>query len=258
VWDLQQDDYLNRLKAQVFEAFQDHGPLLQSYYIVLCVPPTKVFLQKVRTVKSEFRMADRLLVIDPKNSLAFLKHGTGRVDVTVENILREDDPLRDAARKTIVDLPPTQAAIALLMAAQYMALDERERSLEDLERNAFLSRVYEASPDWPRYWFFEDNGKDGQDDEEESDEQPEDRLRSMREQFAEDIDSLLETFIEFRGDSKVQAIPEAVMPLLALQYDAHVRLGIRRDDVAEYIFHLLGIPERFKLALDLDIEVSGA
>jgi len=246
-WDLQQKDYLKTLRSQAFEALSEYGSSLERYYVVLCFD-ARAYREQIRAINKTLSLDPRIVVVNPRYALTFLRLSESRIVSLVDGLLREEDEVFRSAKASIASMPPTQ--VAVLLAATYEAVfgyGGRDIQLRQVSSSTFVQRVFERCPDFSKdTWSnLEDIGFGEPDDEDELD--LTDYGRSYDERFADDLDVLVDLgeFDLRRGEETVRVNMESVRPIQALLLDGNIRYGYQHDELLRFVFGLLGVMETF-------------
>jgi hypothetical protein len=235
--DLEQDRWLNNLKAQRDDAFRGVRQL-HHFYIVLCTDQA-AHRNKVRQVSAAFRGAERTFVIEPAYAWTLLTLQEFRIDAHVKRSLdSEDVVLRDAI--DAVDVPAATAkALAVYACAHALFADDRGVTVEELTSAGRLRSMYEdvlaalrtQLSSQPEH--FEDQDEDVR------------RLLSMSadECLAEDINLIAgELFVLDPKTGTLRPDYGQLMPVIALLADAMARYHFDIETAVPYISDLIGVP----------------
>jgi hypothetical protein len=267
--DINSRAYLKDLKAQCFEAQNEYGNNLQQYYILLCTDKS-AHEDRIREIKKHFSSVPDVTVIDPTYVWTFLQLNTLRINAVVDSILREDDYVYQKARGMVEDLTPTEVAISLAIVYEWTFHSKKIFSVETIQERGFIKQTFKKVPDYPRgYYFFIAERPDV--DIDESDKYfaqeikdiegahavkwiggkfkpPAVRKRDFTTRFSEGLDALdgqLFSIQEETGEIEINS--SVVLPIQAILLDAKVRYNYDGDELLEYTFNTLGIPELFEL-----------
>lgn len=253
--DLARPDYLKELRSQYTQAVGEYRDRLEKYYVLLCGDMNR-YQGKVREINKTMTPHDRVVVIEPGYSHGFFNLNTSKIWSVVDLYFREQDEVLIEAKKLIGQFPPTHAAIAI--AAIYEATFNAESSIIDPESvaaDSFINDVYEVVPDYDDFDLAEEMYFSGlplttNNPTEDDDEVLHDLERPFELRWAEDTGLLMDGLLNLEGfGTHVRVDVGYGRPIQALLVDANVRYGYQGSTLCEYVFELLGVLDRFGLAM---------
>lgn len=248
--DLKERNYLNILKAQLFEIESEYGAALTHRFVVLCTDAIE-HKNQLRNIKKDCSRSASITVVDPTYAWTFLRLSDMRIDALVQAILKEDDAVYREARKSISDFTPLEIAILLCAILCARESGSTRVDLSALREVGFLDEALENIPDWERDEFFYRRDPDDYDD---GDEYPDavDGRRDSEVRLAEAIDALDDAVLRVSSSSdSIDLDRPSCEALEATMLDAQVRFGYSGSELVAYVFEALDVARTFELDLEV-------
>ena len=246
--DLKERNYLNILKAQLFEVEGEYGAALSHCFVVLCTDAVE-HKNQLRNIKKDCSRSAHITVVDPAYAWTFLRLSDMRIDALVQVILKEDDAVYREARKSISDLAPLEVAILVSAILRARESGSNQVDLSSVRAVGFVDDALEHIPDWERDEFFYRSDPD----EDEEDDIPDavDSQRDSEVRFAEAVDAMDDSvlFASPNSDSAVLN-SDSCAAIEAIMLDAQVRFGYSGSELVAYVFEALDVARTFDLDFD--------
>jgi Domain of unknown function (DUF4365) len=234
-WDLLQDGYLQKLKAQHYDSSQVRK--LQHYYIVICVDEEKN-KRRLREIAAEFKTASRTTVIEPGYADVFLALPPERIDAYIKRILAPGDIIIKKAREAISSVNRMSAAVLLELTVltHFVKHGPVEMSLlkSSVALQDFHALLSEQTADITEI-------ESDADDEVITFEEPE-VDPYFEDAIVQSVDSLEDQSIIVEGDM-IKVEFEQVAAILALAMEALVRYEYQPSAITPYLIDVLGLAD---------------
>jgi hypothetical protein len=244
--ELESGDQINKLRLQYFDSQKAYHSQLAHFYILLCTNPKK-HIAKIRAIKEQFRTFRDVTVIDPGYAYTFLSLSEQRLAIVVDSVLKRGDTVVQKANEAVTNLTATEIAV-ILAVANFRIVHGNSPTIDDLERDAFLTAVYDRIPGFPREYYFYMEEREIEEFEDE-----EDRAYWKKEftppptpvtgYTPERLAADLEQFELYKQEISID--DETLKPIQALLLDASVRYSLNGKALADYVFGRLRAASNF-------------
>jgi hypothetical protein len=232
-WDLNQKDYLQKLKAQYHDATERYGDRLVDYYIVLCYsivsrpqPDRSAVIDKARiqTIKSVVRAFDRtdnVRIVEPEYAAWFLWLGEVQMDAIIKSRFGDQDIVFKEALDITKDLAPMETVVLVLFIWLHLFENTKTISAEEFLELPVTQRLHQ-----------------------ELGAIAEEHLYEFEYQIAHDLETLQNKYLECDSEGYFSLPLNRVQPLVALMMDGSVRYEHDGHELLEYTLRVLRILER--------------
>jgi len=226
---------LKTLKTQHYDAMQIAG--LQQYYILLCVYEGH-HKERLATIASKFKRADRTKIIEPTVADVFFSLSQERIDAYIKRSLTDGDIIQKKALTAVQSLTPMASALVIYLAVHAYIEGRASIDTSDVNNSGTLR-------DFHRFVLAETAKQSAVATTESSDdnliefEEPE-VCDDFEAEILRDIETIQDQIVTVDGDS-LTVIFEQVAPIVALGTDALVRYDYNADEITVYLFDLLGL-----------------
>jgi hypothetical protein len=228
--DLEERDWLTKLKAQILDA-KNHVSM-EDLFIVLCTD-ARLHIDKLRMVQGELSKDETTHVVRPEYCRTFYRLCPQRIGAFIKTHLSEEDLVYRLASNAMSDLTPHQAAIVVELVVGHFVEGVSTWNVQDLRQREFLASTYTNLPNLPIDYFWAEKDKEANDIQVDC-ERDEDKA------WISDLEGLESLFIQLdtRADT-VSLIEKGLVPLAALALDGCVRYGYTGDDLRKYLMETL-------------------
>lgn len=251
-WDIEQEDYLKTLKAQLHDTRNRYQSGLREYFIVLCFSVVTLEKEKKRrkfkereerglvedrTRKNKIREIERAFamenvsIIEPEFALTFLQLSNIQVDAIVKSKVGDEDIVLKEALDLVSDLSPTETITLLYILWLRLYQHKATVTPNDLIESSFIQRTYS----WISDLVYEEDPDSWQDS----------RVGyETADQVAYDMEFLEDRFTERNPAGEFSLPIENVKPLAVLMMDGDIRYDYVDAELLEYLLAILkGIHE---------------
>jgi hypothetical protein len=244
------------LKAQRDDALRKAEGLI-AYYILLCTDELED-KETIRNIESEFKSADKTIVIEPTYCLGFLRLNARRIEGLVTRLQNANDYVFRRALDMVTLDSPTAGILTLYLAARECESAGR-LTVSSLRSQGCLAELYEAALESRR----SASDRLQQTIQEEDENELRERIRlkkgpsqqalaRMSEAFFDDFESALSYDLQLMESRFINTDPlsdamtvcrDELLPVVAVLTDAHVRYGLAGDELFRYGVELFGVAE---------------
>lgn len=246
--DLLSKAYMQELKAQRDDSFRKVIGL-QWYFLLLCTDNEK-HKDKIRSISSEFRSADRTEIIEPAFAYTFLHHPKTRVEALVKRTMEADDLVFRRALEFLDSSSPSARALTVFLAVKSAITGATHFTLDQLLSELTLRRTYDELRERQSALLEESLADSRETGDEETDEEKDwddieepPQVGEFQDQLAADLE-LLEGDVELNPSSESLDLRlDQMRPLNAVIVDALARYEYNEDQLMSYMFSLMGVQD---------------
>lgn len=225
--DLEDDRWLNNLKAQVTDAKNCYR--LADYYIVFCTDEV-AHKDKIRNAAASLSQIKNTYIVTPQQALHFLEFKQHQIAAHIKRKVSEEDCVVVDAKDSLVDLTLGQSALLIEAAASFVENGEADLFSATLTGSSFVREVYEVFPNLPsEVYEYEDS-----------------MLLEIAElEYPIDIETDLQKLcdqgnFEFPTYSEVFKFEHGFFtPIIAIMYEAIARYDYKGAEMRWYTFSLI-------------------
>ena len=238
---------LSLLKAQRDDSFRKIDGLT-AYYILLCAD-MRSHRERVRLITSEFRTADRTVVVEPTFAHHLLNLPLRRIEGIVSRAHQAEDVVFQKAIDVFNRVSSYSAGALLAYIALWIIFDGGSLTLRDIQEDSSLHGFYEdlaeevddaiAVADRGETQKVVSRGTQRVDSDGILIAEP---MGDFEEALATDLELLDGNVIDMDTSSDgIKVIREEILPIVAVLSDAVLRYDLDRQQSLEYAYNLFGL-----------------